>query len=104
MTSRLVLAFLPTALAALLFCGTPRSAAAAGAPQRVEVTGDNSIVLYPGEYHLNAGGQTRIRIKGNQHRCGIGAVDCMAPLFAFDGVAYASPCPVAGFYGIPPPL
>ena len=37
------------------------------APTRVEVTADNSIVIYPGEEHLNAGGQTRIRIKGNQH-------------------------------------
>ena len=30
-------------------------------------TADNSIVIYPGEEHLNAGKQSRIRIKGNQH-------------------------------------
>ena len=40
---------------------------AAPAATRVEVTADNSIVLYRGEEHLNAGGQRRIRIKGNQH-------------------------------------
>jgi hypothetical protein len=28
---------------------------------------DNSIVIYPGEEHLNAGGKSQIRIKGNQH-------------------------------------
>jgi hypothetical protein len=31
------------------------------------VSADNSIVLYPGEEHLNAGSAPRIRIKGNQH-------------------------------------
>jgi hypothetical protein len=34
---------------------------------RLPVVKDNSIVLYPGEWHLNAGGRERIRIKGNQH-------------------------------------
>lgn len=28
---------------------------------------DNSIVIYPGEEHLNAGSKNQIRIKGNQH-------------------------------------
>ncbi|MCX7935282.1 MAG: hypothetical protein N3A66_08500 [Planctomycetota bacterium] len=28
---------------------------------------DNSIVIYPGEMHLNADSQPQIRIKGNQH-------------------------------------
>lgn len=30
-------------------------------------TADNSIVIYPGEEHLNAGKKSQIRIKGNQH-------------------------------------
>jgi hypothetical protein len=34
---------------------------------RVPVTADNSIVIFPGEEHLNAGSKERIRIKGNQH-------------------------------------
>ena len=34
---------------------------------RIDVTADNSIVIYSGEEDLNAGGKTRIRIKGNQH-------------------------------------
>ncbi|GAF85958.1 unnamed protein product, partial [marine sediment metagenome] len=52
-----------TALLAIL-----AAASSAGArPVRIEVTRDNSIVLYRGEYHLNAGRKTRIRIKGNQH-------------------------------------
>ena len=33
------------------------------AATHIDVTRDNSIVLYPGEYHLNAGKQERIRIK-----------------------------------------
>lgn len=37
------------------------------AQQRIAVVRDNSIVLYPGEEHLNAGRLSRIRIKGNQH-------------------------------------
>jgi hypothetical protein len=45
--------------------------AAAGAPVEASVSiraaKDNSVVLYPGEYHLNAGARQRIRIKGNQH-------------------------------------
>lgn len=41
---------------------------AVGQPaERIEVVADNSIVIYPGEEHLNAGGAARIRIKGNQH-------------------------------------
>ncbi len=39
----------------------------AAAQTRVEVIGDNSIVLYQGEEHLNAGSKQKIRIKGNQH-------------------------------------
>jgi hypothetical protein len=42
-------------------------AASANAAVRVPATKDNSIVLYPREYHLNAGDRQRIRIKGNQH-------------------------------------
>lgn len=34
---------------------------------KLPATADNSIVIYPGEEHLNAGKQSRIRIKGNQH-------------------------------------
>ena len=46
--------------------------AALSAPARAEevqlpVNKDNSIVLVKDEWHLNAGGQDRIRIKGNQH-------------------------------------
>ncbi len=37
------------------------------AATRLDVTADNSIVIYAGEEHLNAGRNTRIRIKGNQH-------------------------------------
>jgi hypothetical protein len=50
------------ALAALAAALAP-----AGTVVKVPAAKDNSIVLYPGEYHLNAGGQQRIRIKGNQH-------------------------------------
>ena len=39
----------------------------APAATRLDVTADNSIVNYPGEEHLNAGRQRRIRIKCNQH-------------------------------------
>jgi len=39
----------------------------AEAQTRVKATADNSIVMVEGEYHLNAGGQNKIRIKGNQH-------------------------------------
>ena len=48
-------------LAMLTACGY------AAAPTRVEVIADNSIVIYKGEEHLNTGGNSRIRIKGNQH-------------------------------------
>ena len=44
-----------------LFCLTAK------AQTQVEATADNSIVLCEGEFHLNAGSQNRIRIKGNQH-------------------------------------
>ena len=34
---------------------------------KLPVIADNSIVIYPGEEHLNAGSESQIRIKGNQH-------------------------------------
>ena len=34
---------------------------------KLPATADNSIVIYPGEEHLNAGRKSQIRIKGNQH-------------------------------------
>jgi hypothetical protein len=37
------------------------------AQERINVTKDNSIVLFKSETHLNAGNQRLIRIKGNQH-------------------------------------
>ena len=43
------------------------SAALAAEPTRVEVTRDNSIVLVDGEWQINGGGLSQIRIKGNQH-------------------------------------
>ncbi len=43
------------------------AAACVGQAATIPITADNSIVLYPGEEHLNAGRKTRIRIKGNQH-------------------------------------
>jgi len=42
-------------------------AVARDATVRLEAVKDNSIVLYPGEMHLNAGAKKQIRIKGNQH-------------------------------------
>ncbi|MDA1229445.1 MAG: hypothetical protein O2856_01600 [Planctomycetota bacterium] len=42
-------------------------AAMAEDPIQLPVTKDNSIVMVDGEWDLNAGGQGRIRIKGNQH-------------------------------------
>lgn len=49
-------------LACLLLGGV-----AAAAPIEIPVTADNSIVLVDREWSANAGGQGRIRIKGNQH-------------------------------------
>jgi hypothetical protein len=43
------------------------AAGKAAEPVRVAVTKDNSIVLVDNEWRDNAGRQTRIRIKGNQH-------------------------------------
>ena len=51
----------------LLFIILTTAATSAEAQTRIEATADNSIVLVEGEYHLNAGSQNRIRIKGNQH-------------------------------------
>lgn len=33
----------------------------------IPANADNSIVMVDGEWHLNAGGSGRMRIKGNQH-------------------------------------
>jgi hypothetical protein len=33
----------------------------------LQATGDNSIVMVDGEWSINAGGASRLRIKGNQH-------------------------------------
>lgn len=43
------------------------TAATAEDPIQLPATKDNSIVMVDGEWDLNAGGQGRIRIKGNQH-------------------------------------
>jgi hypothetical protein len=43
-----------------------------GAPIEVPVTQDNSIVLVDREWSANAGGQGRIRVKGNQHIVAMG--------------------------------
>jgi hypothetical protein len=53
--------------ARMILCVLLISASCAFAQQRIKITKDNSIVLYKGETHLNAGNQQRIRIKGNQH-------------------------------------
>jgi hypothetical protein len=39
----------------------------AAEPIQLPVTQDNSIVMVDGEWDVNAGEQSRIRIKGNQH-------------------------------------
>ncbi|MBI5366487.1 MAG: fibronectin type III domain-containing protein, partial [Planctomycetes bacterium] len=39
---------------------------------RLPALKDNSIVLHPGEYRINAGSAERIRIKGNQHLVALG--------------------------------
>jgi hypothetical protein len=53
------------ALAVLVL--TVAATAQAAEPVRIPVTKDNSIVLVDKEWRDNAGGQGRIRIKGNQH-------------------------------------
>jgi hypothetical protein len=60
-------AILAIALAAPVLFLPARESSAAEGEVRVPVTADNSIVLVEGEYHLNAGAEPRIRIKGNQH-------------------------------------
>ncbi len=45
---------------------------AVAAPERIEITKDNSIILVKSEEHLNHGPKPRIRIKGNQHIVAIG--------------------------------
>lgn len=42
------------------------------APERIDVTQDNSIILVKSEEKLNHGSKPRIRIKGNQHIVAIG--------------------------------
>lgn len=42
------------------------------APERIDVTQDNSIILVKSEQHLNHGSKPRIRIKGNQHIVAMG--------------------------------
>ncbi len=57
------------ALAALALAAgvAPARAGEGGTVLMLPVTADNSIVLYRGETHLNAGAAPRLRIKGNQH-------------------------------------
>lgn len=52
-----------------LLCGhqTLSLPALAADPLKLPATKDNSIVLYEGEFKVNAGRDSRIRLKGNQH-------------------------------------
>lgn len=56
----------------IAFALLPVLPAVADPTVRLPATADNSIVLYSGEEHLNAGGAKRIRIKGNQHLVALG--------------------------------
>ena len=61
------LAAISKRLATVFILYLPLLCLTARAQTQVEATADNSIVLCEGEFHLNAGSQNRIRIKGNQH-------------------------------------
>jgi hypothetical protein len=63
---------LRTVLCGLTICAALRAISVAAEEQRIPANRDNSIVLYPGEEEINAGRQTRIRIKGNQHLVALG--------------------------------